>query len=196
MAEVFLPKPNTSSPLAELILRRKSIRKYSETPITLEQLSTLLWATYGVVNSKRRSVPSAGATYPLEVYVFVKRVEGIEPGVYKYEEEENKLVQVKRGDYSKELAKACLNQRWVREAPVNLVLVALYERTTGWYGERGFRYIFMEAGHAGQNVYLVATEMGLGTVAVGAFNDNEIRELIGLGNEYMVLYVFPVGKPA
>ncbi|MEM4914156.1 MAG: SagB/ThcOx family dehydrogenase, partial [Desulfurococcaceae archaeon] len=93
------------------------------------------------------------------------------------------------------LSRACLDQRWVREAPVNIVLVAYYERTTRWYGERGFRYIYMEAGHVGQNIYLAATEMGLGTVAIGAFEDDELLKLMGLGENYIALYVFPVGKP-
>lgn len=195
MVEIQLPDPNRDTPLMQLILRRRSIRRYVDEPLTVEQLSKLLWATYGVVDNKRRAVPSAGATYPIEVYVFVKSVVGLEPGIYRYEAQGHKLVLVKPGDYSKELAKACLNQKWVREAPINIVLVARYERTTEWYGERGFRYVFMEAGHSGQNIYLAATEMGLGTVAVGAFHDDNVKDLIGLGDDYMALYVFPVGKP-
>lgn len=195
MEEVVLPKPDTSSPLMELLLKRKSVRKYADEALTLNELSKLLWATYGLVDSKRHVAPSAGATFPIEVYVFARRVEGLEPGIYRYDDRGHKLVLVKKGDFSRELSRACLDQRWVREAPVNIVLVAYYERTTRWYGERGFRYIYMEAGHVGQNIYLAATEMGLGTVAIGAFEDDELLKLIGLGENYIALYVFPVGKP-
>ncbi len=193
-AEVRLPEPDKSSPLASLLLKRRSVRRYADTPLTLRELSQVLWATYGFVDYERRVVPSAGATYPVEVYVVVKSVESLEPGVYRYDERRHSLVLVKKGDYSSDLARACLNQRWVKAAPVNVVLVAYYEKTTGWYGERGFRYIYMEAGHIGQNIYLAATEMNLGTVAVGAFDDDEVKKLLGLGDEYIVLYVFPVGR--
>lgn len=196
MSELKLPEPDLSSPLAQLLLKRRSIRRFSPSSLTLSEISKLLWATYGLVDKKRHVVPSAGATYPVEVYLFAKSVEGLEPGIYKYDYASHALVPVKKGDFSRELARACLDQRWVREAPVNIVVVAYYQRTTNWYGERGFRYIYMEAGHIGQNIYLAATEMGLGTVAVGAFYDEEVKELIGLGDEYIVLYVFPVGRPA
>lgn len=193
--EIKLPPPDKSTPLSQLLLRRKSIRKYKREPINLSELSQLLWSTYGMIDRRRRVVPSAGATYPIEVYVFVKNVSGLKPGIYKYDEHVHSLILIKDGDYSDDLASSCLDQGWVRDAPVNIVIVAKYEKTTSWYGERGFRYIYFEAGHIGQNVYLAATEMGLGTVAVGAFNDDEIARLIGLGRDYIILYVFPVGRP-
>jgi SagB-type dehydrogenase family enzyme len=192
--EVKLPDPDKSSPLGQLLVKRRSVRRYSARPLKLEELSQILWATYGLVDSRRRVVPSAGATYPVEVYVFVKSVEGLKPGIYKYSEHKHALLLLREGDYSRELASACLDQEWVYRAPVNIVLVALYEKTTSWYGERGFRYIYMEAGHIGQNIYLACAERGLGTVAVGAFHDEEVKRIIGLGDEYIVLYVFPVGS--
>ncbi len=192
--EIKLPEPNKSTPLSQLLLKRRSIRKYGRGSLKLEEISQILWATYGLVDKNRRVVPSAGATYPIEVYVFVKNVENLKPGIYKYDENRNTIVLVREGDFSKELASACLNQDWVYKAPVNIVLVAIYERTTSWYGERGFRYIYMEAGHAGQNIYLVSTELNLGTVAVGAFHDEDVKRIIGLGDEYIVLYVFPIGR--
>jgi SagB-type dehydrogenase family enzyme len=194
LMEIKLPGPDKSSPLFKLLVKRRSIRKYAKQPLRLEELSRILWATYGVVDSRRRVVPSAGATYPVEVYVFVKSVEGLKPGIYKYSEHEHSLLLIKEGDYSKELSSACMGQEWVRAAPVNIVIVAVYERTTEWYGERGFRYIYMEAGHIGQNIYLACAELDLGTVAVGAFHDEEIKRIIGLGDEYIVLYVFPMGR--
>lgn len=195
LSTVKLPSPDMNKLLAHLLVKRKSIRKYGKDSVDLTTLSQLLWYTYGLIDGKRRVVPSAGATYPVEVYVVVKNVVGLEPGIYKYNEYNHTLELVKQGDYSRELARACLDQSWVRNAVLNIVLVARYEKTTGWYGERGFRYIYMEAGHIGQNIYLAAAEMGLGTVAVGAFNDDEVLGLLGLGEEYIALYVFPIGKP-
>jgi SagB-type dehydrogenase domain len=190
-----LPEPDKASPLSQLLVKRRSVRKFKKEPLKLEALSRILWAAYGITERNRRVVPSAGATYPVEVYVFVKNVESLNPGIYKYDEREHSLILVKDGDYSRELARACLDQNWVREAPVNIVITAVHSRTTEWYGERGFRYIYMEAGHIGQNIYLMAVEAGLGTVAVGAFRDEEVADLIGLGEEYLVLYVFPIGTP-
>ncbi|MEM0001893.1 MAG: SagB/ThcOx family dehydrogenase [Desulfurococcaceae archaeon] len=195
MSAYKLPEPDKTTSLSQLLIRRKSIRKFRREPLKLTDLSRILWATYGIIDKKRRVVPSAGATYPMEIYVFVRNVENMKPGIYKYVENEHSLLLIKEGDYSKELARACLDQSWVREAPVNIVITAYYEKTTGWYGERGFRYIYMEAGHIGQNIYLASAESGLGTVAVGAFKDEEIASLIGLGEEYLVLYVFPIGLP-
>jgi SagB-type dehydrogenase family enzyme len=190
-----LPEPDKTSPLSQLLVKRRSVRKFKKESLKLEALSRILWATYGITERNRRVVPSAGATYPVEVYVFVKNVEGLNPGIYKYNEREHSLILVKDGDYSRELARACLDQNWVREAPVNIVITAVHSRTTEWYGDRGFRYIYMEAGHIGQNIYLMAVEAGLGTVAVGAFKDEEVADLIGLGEEYLILYVFPIGTP-
>lgn len=192
--EVKLPEPNKSTPLSQLLLKRRSIRRYGRGSLKLEELSQILWATYGLVDKNRRVVPSAGATYPIEVYVFVKNVENLKPGIYKYNEDKNTLILMREGDFSGDLASACLNQEWVYRAPVNIVLVAVYERTTSWYGERGFRYIYMEAGHVGQNIYLASTELNLGTVAVGAFHDEDVKRIIGLRDEYIVLYVFPIGR--
>lgn len=191
-----MPEPIKDTPLSQLLLRRKSIRRYKSDALSLSDLSRILWSTYGLIDKRRRVVPSAGATYPIEIYVFVKNVVGLKQGIYRYDEFRNALIQLKEGDFSRELAKACLDQSWVREAPINIVIVAKYDKTTSWYGERGFRYIHYEAGHIGQNIYLASTELGLGTVAIGAFIDEDIAELLGVGKEYIILYVFPIGKPA
>ncbi|MEM3926650.1 MAG: SagB/ThcOx family dehydrogenase [Desulfurococcaceae archaeon] len=189
-----LPEVDKSTPLFQLLTRRKSIRRYKDKPLGLNELSRILWATYGFVNG-RRTAPSAGAIYPIEIYVVVKNVVDLKPGIYKYIEKNHELELVKEGDYSRKLANACLGQGCVLMAPLNIVITAMPEKVIKWYGERGYRYIYMEAGHIGQNIYLVATEMNLGTVAVGAFNDDAVREVIGLGREYMVLYIFPIGIP-
>ena len=144
-----------------------------------------------------RASPSAGATYPLEIYVVVGNngVKGLAPGVYRYQPHSHSLVLVKKGDVREELYSACLNQEWIRDAPVVLVIAADYERTTRVYGERGIRYVHMEVGHVGQNIYLEATALGLGTVAVGAFYDDEVRVIIGAPENHHPLYVMPVGVP-
>jgi SagB-type dehydrogenase family enzyme len=196
--KITLPKPNNETCLGRLLKERRSVRSYKESSLTLQELSSLLWFTYGCVepDCERRTSPSAGATYPFELYVSVRNngVEGVEPGIYHYDAERNELVEVLKGDLSRQLAKACLGQRWVLNAPVNIILVAVAERTTGYYGKRGWRYIFNEAGHIGQNIYLASVEMGLGTVAVGAFNDDQVSKLLNLPEGYEPVYVFPVGR--
>jgi SagB-type dehydrogenase family enzyme len=179
----------------EALQKRRSIREYLDKPLRLDDLSQILWAAQGITEptKKFRTAPSAGATYPLEVYVVVKNVEGLERGVYHYNPLKHTLELVKEGDFSYNLYEACLNQEWVLEAQANLVITAFYERTTSRYGERGIRYVHMEAGHVGQNVYLQATSLGIGTVAVGAFNDEMVEEIVGAGANEKALYVYPLG---
>ncbi len=120
-------------------------------------------------------------------------VVGLGPGVYRYDPWSHTLMKVVEGDVSYELYRACLDQEWIRSAPINVLVFANFSRTTNWYGERGIRYVYMEAGHIGQNIYLQATALGLGTVAVGAFYDDKVREIVG--TDLDPLYVFPVGRP-
>ncbi len=187
------PKLQGSMSVEEAIAKRRSIRSYRGEPLTLEQLSQLLWAAQGVTHEKKRSAPSAGATYPFEIYVVVGNVKGLKSGVYRYDPFEHTISLIKEGDYRKALQKAALDQTWVGNAAVDIVLVAFYERTTDYYGNRGVRYVHMEAGHIGENIYLQATALGLGTVAVGAFYDDRVAEVVG--TEGVPLYIFPVGVP-
>lgn len=198
LSKIHLPSPTRESCLARLLSDRKSVRSYAETPLTPTELSNILWAAYGCIDSEcdRRTSPSAGATYPFEIYVVVKShgVESFKPGILHYNATGNTLTYLAEGDYSSDLARACFRQRWVLNAPVSLVLVAFAERTTEYYGERGLRYIYIEAGHIGQNIYLAATEMGLGTVAVGAFDDEAVAKLLKLPQGALPVYIFPVGR--
>jgi SagB-type dehydrogenase family enzyme len=206
--EVFLPLPRPISRVSveEAILLRRSIRDYTEDPVALEHLALILWAAYGITEPCLgfRAVPSAGATYPLEVYVVVG-ARGVvssvgaylEPGVYKYDAHRHSLKLVKEGDYRRELAEAALGQPWVEEAPVSVVVFAVFERTTRVYGERGrVRYVPMEVGHLGQNVYLVATALGYGCVVVGAFYDDRVKAVVGAGAGEEPMYIIPIGVPA
>ncbi len=159
-------------------------------------MAQLAWAAQGITDKRYgfRTAPSAGATYPLEIYIVVKEngVAGLSEGVYHYLPREHELEVVKRGDYSRELMSACLDQEWVREAAINIVITAIYERTTDRYGERGkIRYVHMEVGHVGQNIYLQCVSLGLGCVVIGAFYDEEVKKILGVNEE--PLYVIPVG---
>lgn len=206
--ELLLPLPAKVSGITveEAILLRKSIREWSSSPITIEQLSMILWAAQGVVEEidgwLRRAAPSAGATYPLEVYVVIgergvllDNGDYLEAGVYSYNYAKHSLKLIKRGDFRNELWSASLGQEWVRRAPLSVVICAVYERTTQRYGERGVRYVHLEAGHVGQNIYLMSTALGLGTVAIGAFYDDEVARVIGAEPNEHPLYIFPIGVP-
>jgi len=192
-----LPEPSYKSPVSieEAMLVRRSIREYADKPLTLKQLSQILWAAQGITERRWgfRTAPSAGATYPLEVYVVVKYggVEDLDPGIYHYLPVSHEIELVKPGDHSRDLMRAALGQEWVLEAAVNLVINAIYERTTRRYGERGYRYVYMEVGHVGQNIYLQCVSLGLACVVIGAFYDDEVKRIIGGAGE--PLYIIPVG---
>lgn len=196
-APVPLPEPRLKSAvsLEETLLQRRSTREYADEALTLEEVSQLLWAAQGVTAEwGGRTAPSAGALYPLETYLAVGNVENLAPGVYKYKPERHELVKVKDDDVREELAKASLGQSWVKEGAIDIVIAAVYERTTRKYGDRGVRYVHMEAGHAAQNICLQATALDLGIVTVGAFYDDRVRETMGIPENETPLYVIPVGR--
>lgn len=194
---ISLPEPRLKSEvsLEETLLKRRSVREYGNIPLTLEEVSQLLWAAQGITSEwGGRTAPSAGALYPLEVYVAAGSVENLSVGVYKYKPERHQLVKVRDGDVRGELAEAALSQAWVKESAINIVIAAVYERTTRKYGERGVRYVHMEAGHAAQNIYLQATALNLGAVTVGAFHDDQVKEIMDMSENETPLYVIPVGR--
>ncbi len=194
---VSLPAPMLRSDVSveEALANRRSVREYAAAPLTLDEAGQLLWAAQGITGAGgARSAPSAGALYPLEVYLVVGEVEGLAAGVYRYAPEAHGLVMVKNEDVREALAAAAANQDWVAEGAVVIVISAVYERTTLRYGERGIRYVHMEAGHAAQNLYLQAEALGLGTVVVGAFYDQQVRDIIMMPDEEVPLYIIPVGR--
>ena len=202
---IVLPAPVTygSMSVEEALANRRSRRNFQDRAITLEQVSQILWAAYGVtypmpgahpgIRGGLRTTPSAGATFPLEVYLVVGNVEGLEPGVYRYVSEVHKLVKVVYGDVRNELSYAALGQRWVREAPAIVLYSAVFYRTTSFYGERGVMYVHIELGHSAQNVYLQAEALGLGTVALGAFINDRVRQILSLPDDEEPLYIMPIG---
>jgi SagB-type dehydrogenase family enzyme len=200
---IALPEPDTDGETAveEAIALRRSRREYSDEPLTLSELGQLLWAAQGTTRSRvgtvdLRAAPSAGATYPLTITVAVDDggVAGLDSGVYRYVPEDHTLERRGSESIHARLEDAALEQSWVGAAPVDLVVSAIDERTTDRYGERGrSRYVPMEAGHVGENIYLQAEALDLATVVVGAFRDEDVRTLIDLSGEHRPLYVIPVG---
>ena len=200
-AQIYLPQPSQTGnvPLEEVIAKRRSVRHFTPEPISQLQLSQILWAAQGITDTwgRYRTVPSAGATYPLEVFVVcgLNCIEQIGDGIYHYNIANHSLTLCHKGDVRFELARAALDQEFIYQAPLDIVICALYERTTLRYGNRGERYVHIEVGHAGQNIYLQATALGLATVAIAAFHDEEVRKVLRLDKPYKPLYIMPVGKP-
>jgi SagB-type dehydrogenase family enzyme len=194
---VALPEPRTNSETSVegALSRRRSVREYSDDPLTLSEVGQLLWAAQGITgdNQRYRAAPSAGALYPLELYVAAKKVEDLAPGVYRYRPDSHALVPVIEGDVGAALARAALGQEWIEDGAIVLTFAAVYERTTQKYGARGRQYVHMELGHAAQNVYLQAEALDLGTVAIGAFDEGEVRRVTGMANDEVPLYLMPVG---
>ena len=197
---IYLPEPERKGvvSLEEAIDRRRSVRDFQSQPLTLNQLSQLLWAAQGITDSHEqyRAAASAGATYPLELVVACGQdgAGEMEAGIYRYNIAGHSLTRYHSGDIRRALADASSSQDCIRQAPLNIVIGALYERTIGKYGTRGVRYVHMEAGHVSQNIYLQATALGLATVAIGAFQDERVREVLRLEKEIRPLYIMPVGK--
>ncbi len=196
---IKLPKPDCQGmPVEEAIKKRRSVRSYSKKGLTLPQLSQLLFAAQGITGSVSgfglRAAPSAGALYPMEVYLVVNNVESLSRGIYHYTLQGHALELLKEGDFRREITKTGLGQDMLGEANVTFVLSAIFERTRRKYGDRSLRYIYMEAGHISQNISLQAVSLGLGAVCVGAFYDDQVNRLIGLdGNTESVIYLQAVG---
>jgi SagB-type dehydrogenase family enzyme len=191
--EIKLPKANVQggTSVEETLNKRRSVRDYARGPLSLEQVSQLLWASSGK-NLYRRTAPSAGATYPLEIYIVAGEVEGLNSGIYHYSFSGHSLTMVSTEDVRTRLSRAALGQGMIKKAPASIIIAGEYLRTTGHYGQRGIRYVYMEVGHTGQNISLQAVALNLGTVMIGAFDDREVKEVLGIKEE--PLYIIPVGK--
>ncbi|NOX37082.1 MAG: SagB/ThcOx family dehydrogenase [Calditrichaeota bacterium] len=193
-----LPEPRQTGDLSleAAIVRRRSVRSYRSASLDLQDVSQLLWAAQGITDPTEglRSVPSAGALYPLELILVAGNVRELPIGVYRYRPQDHCLVPLQQRDVQSELALAALSQHWVEEAAMVLVVVANYQRTTAKYGQRGIRYVLMEVGHVAQNVYLQCVSLGLGTVFVGAFYDEQVKSVLGLPPQEEPLAILPVGR--
>ena len=203
MKELKLPKPilKEGKSLRQDIQERQSDRSFNDKKaLDLDQLSSILWATYGkkviktdATTRATYTIPSAGGIYALEIFVLIGKdaIKNIEEGLYYYKKEEHTLSKVLDGDKREDLARACLNQAFIKDAPISIVIAARFDFMAQRYGERAERYVVLEAGHAAQNLYLMCSDLGLATVEIGAFIDEEVTKI--LDAEYSALLVMPIG---
>ena len=202
MERVELPEPVTEGGMAvsEAIRRRRSRRHFTEAPVSVEHVGQLLWAAQGITGKgrRKRAAPSAGATYPMALFVATgpRTAGGMAAGVYHYVPGDHALEPVFAGDVRAQAAEAALGQDFIEAAPLTILMAADYAHTARRYGDRATRYVDMEAGHISQNIYLQAEALGLGTVAVGAFRDEAVSEVFRLPADLSPLYLMPIGYPA
>ncbi|MDZ7860661.1 MAG: SagB/ThcOx family dehydrogenase [Candidatus Krumholzibacteriota bacterium] len=209
--EIKLPEPakDGSLSLEKALKQRRSVRSYLSEPISLEELSQLLWAAQGITKRMDkpahwpeerewfgglRTAPSAGALYPLEIYVASGRVSGLDAGLYKYIPEKHSLVPQSGEDLRDHLAEAALGQSYVRECAADIIITAVYQRVEGKYGKRADLYVPMEAGSAVQNIYLQCEPLGLGTVVIGAFSEDRVKDALELPGSERPMAIMPVGR--
>ncbi|MGD0781171.1 MAG: SagB/ThcOx family dehydrogenase [Dehalococcoidales bacterium] len=189
------PKKDSDTSIEEALWGRRSTRNFSAETITLEQVSQLIWAGQGITDpSGKRTAPSAGALYPLKLYVFIGNVTGAAAGVYVYDPATHSLTRIIDGDQRQALTQAAMGQTSVKQGAIDIVITANYSITTKVYGERGIRFVHLEAGHAAQNICLQAVGLKLATVTVGAFDDASVQHVLGLPDAEVPLYIIPAGN--
>jgi SagB-type dehydrogenase family enzyme len=194
---IKLPAPDRdgSVPLETTLQNRRSVRFFQEAPLSLPAVSQLLWAAQGITDLRGfRTAPSAGALYPLEIYIVAHDVSGLKKGIYLYKPADHTLMYTVKGNYLQALSRAALGQDAINHAPAIFVIGGIQQRTTGKYGERGVHYMFMESGHAAQNICLQAVALDLGAVTIGAFTDHQVAGILKMGKNTRPLYIIPVGK--
>lgn len=187
---IELPEPNKkgSMSLEQTIVSRRSYRDFSSNALSMEQISQLTWAAQGQEQGGRyRNAPSAGAIYPLEIFAVT------EEGLFHYLPDKRALEEILKEDLRGKLCSAAWGQEFIAEAPLTLIITAEFVRTTGRYGKRGIRYVYMEAGHAAQNTHLQAESLGLGSVAVGAFDDVSVSNVLSLPENLEPVYMVAIG---
>ncbi len=186
-----LPKIDSNFSLEKAIKSRRSIRNFVKYNLSLEEISQLLWSAYGITdkNTNFHSVPSAGATFPLEIYYTTSE------GVFHYIPQEHSVEQTIFKDITENLSNVCWNQQFIKKASISIIICAVYERTTLYYGERGYRYVYIEVGHVAENLCLQAVSLGLGSVCIGAFDDARLKKLLLLPKDVEPIYIVTIGKP-
>jgi len=198
-----LPAPEMQGgmPLWDSIRERRSCRDFGKTPLSLATLSQLLWASQGITKKVQgfefRAAPSAGALYPVETYLAVLNVDGLEPGIYHYDVRHHELEPISKGDRRADLAAALLDQQFIAEANVVFLWTAVFQRSKWKYKQRAYRYVYLDAGQIAQNLALAAVALGLGSCQIGALYDDEVNSILGVdGEEESILYTTAVGTPA
>jgi SagB-type dehydrogenase family enzyme len=190
---INLPKPDQIGkyPLESSITIRRSQRDFEDRELTMEQISQLLWAGQGITDREFgfRTAPSAGALYPITLYLVKK------DGVFRYLPDRHRLVEIEKGDKRPEMVRAALGQGYIREAPISIVLAANFRITESKFGARTFRYVCMEAGHIAQNIQLQAGALGLATCPTGSFWDDVVKSALKLPEPHDPIYILPIGYP-
>jgi SagB-type dehydrogenase family enzyme len=205
MVDLPPPRLDGAVPVEAALINRRSIRSYADDPLTLADVSQLLWAAYGItktiegappfIRGGLRTAPSAGARFPLELYLAAFDVDGLPPGIYWYQSETHKLMRISEGDKRTEVSEASFDQGHFKTAAAVIVYSAVFERTMVKYGVRGReRYVCMDLGHSAENVYLQAYALKIGTCAIGAFTDLWLRKIFRMTRAEEPLYVMPLGK--
>ena len=194
------PQEEGGMPLWETIYRRRSIRNFQAKSLKKSVLSQLLWATQGItmesIGYEFRAAPSAGALYPIETYLVIHDIEGLDPGIYHYSVQNHELEQLKKGDYREPVARTALDQDMAYSASVVFIWTAVFQRSKWKYDQRAYRYIYLDAGHIAQNLALAAVSLKLGSCQIGALYDQEVNALIGVdGEEESVVYMTALGQP-
>jgi SagB-type dehydrogenase family enzyme len=187
---IQLPEPASDGGMSveAALAKRESVRHFTSVPLTLFQISQVLWAAQGITrNWGGRTAPSAGALYPLELYL------ALPDGLFHYIPDNHQLMHISDSNFIEDLAAVALGQQCIRESSAVVVIAAVYKRIEQKYGRRGERYVKVEAGHAAQNILLQAVSQGIGAVPVGAFYDEDVRKVLGLPSDHEPLYLIPLG---
>jgi len=188
------PRKDSSFSVERAIYSRRSVREYQDKDLKLEDVSQLLWAAQGITSPYGlRSAPSAGALYPVEIYLVATKVEKLQPGVYKYIPLTHSLRQVLQRDVRKELCNAALGQSCVLDASATIIISVVFERVTRKYGQRGIQYTYFEAGCVAENIHLQAESLGIGTVVVGAFYDEKVKQALAMDTNETPVALMPIG---
>ncbi len=187
---------SSTTSIEEAIINRRSTREYKKESLTYKDISQILWAAQGLTDKDRgfRAAPSAGALYPLELYLVVGDVSQLSAGVYRYCPDKHALILVSSGDKRIVLAEAAVSQNWIHKAPASIVICGVYERTVPKYKDRAERYVHMEAGAVAENIALQCISLEMGTVFVGAFDDKLVRSVITAAKKETPLCILPLGK--
>jgi SagB-type dehydrogenase family enzyme len=194
---INLPQPefDSKTSIEKALYNRRSIRHYLDKTISLAEISQILWSAQGVTTGDgKRTAPSAGATYPLVIYLNVSKVESLSQGIYRYDSDRHALQKLFQQDQKSAFASAALDQTFIEQAAAIIIITAIFERTTSCYGGRGVQYIHQEAGAVAQNIHLQAVSLNIGTVMVGAFKDDQIKKIMNLSANELPLLLMPLGK--
>ncbi|HQL64595.1 MAG TPA: SagB/ThcOx family dehydrogenase [bacterium] len=194
MEIIHLPEPLLKGRISveEALYTRHSTRSFSTDALIIQEVSQILWAAYGRNAYGKKTVPSAGASYPFDIYLVAGDIIGLKSGLYQYDSENHDLITIRNIDIRKAIAEAAYGQMFVCYAPAIIILVARFARTTRFYGKRGERYVFIDSGHIGQNISLQVEAIGLAACMVGAFDDEKISEILSVKGD--TVYIIPVGR--